>query len=106
MPSPFLYWIFSFWLCLFPLVQAATGVSVHDDAINEFNDMKLKRIKAKFIIYKIDGPNIISEQKSESDDFDTFLAALPPDDCRYAIYDMDFETNDGRPGNKLVMVAW
>ena len=67
---------------------------------------KMKRIKAKFIIYKIDGPNIISEQKSESDDFDTFLAALPPDDCRYAIYDMDFETNDGRPGNKLVMVAW
>ena len=86
--------------------MAATGVSVHDDAINEFNDMKLKRIKAKFIIYKIDGPNIISEQQSESDDFDTFLAALPPDDCRYAIYDMDFETNDGRPGNKLVMVAW
>ena len=79
---------------------------MHDDAIAEFNDMKLKRFKAKFIIYKIDGPNIISEQKSESDNFDDFLAALPADDCRYAIYDMDFETNDGRPGNKLVMVAW
>ena len=79
---------------------------MHDDAIAEYNDLKLRKIKAKFIIYKIDGGNIISEQKSESDNFDDFIAALPPDDCRYAIYDMDYQTNDGRPGNKLVMVAW
>lgn len=31
---------------------------------------------------------------------------LPADDCRYAIFDMDFTTNDGRPGNKLVSISW
>ena len=38
--------------------------------------------------------------------FDEFLALLPADDCRYAIYDMNFTTTDGRPGNKLVSIAW
>ena len=79
---------------------------MHDDAVNEFNDLKLKRLKAKYIIYKIEGPNIVSESKSEDDNFDSFLAALPADDCRYAIYDMDYETNDGRPATRLVMISW
>ena len=35
--------------------MAATGVTVSDDVISQFNEVKLGRIKAKFIIYKIDG---------------------------------------------------
>jgi cofilin len=34
------------------------------------------------------------------------VAALPADDCRYALYDMDFTTTDGRPANKLVFISW
>ncbi len=66
----------------------------------------MKKTVAKFIIYKIEGGTIVSEQKSESADFEEFIAAFPPNECRYAIYDMDFTTNDGRAGNKLVLVAW
>jgi cofilin len=68
--------------------------------------MKLNRIKAKFIIYKIDDGKIITEFKSESESFEDFITQLPADDCRYAIYDMKFTTTDGRPGNKLVFIAW
>lgn len=68
--------------------------------------MKLKRINPKFIVYHIVDGLIETEQMSESPDFEDFLNTLPPNDCRYAIYDMDFTTTDGRPGNKLVMVAW
>merc|ERR1711991_738869 len=67
---------------------------------------KLKRLKCKFIIYKIEGPEIVKDATSESDNWETFVSMLPEDDCRYAIYDCDFETLDGRPGNKLVMVSW
>lgn len=88
------------------MFQASTGVSVSDEAINQFNEMKLKRITPKFIVYHIVNGVIETEMMSESDDFEAFVSALPPDDCRYAIYDMNFTTTDGRPGNKLVMVAW
>mmetsp|Transcript_8817 Transcript_8817/g.9336 ORF Transcript_8817/g.9336 Transcript_8817/m.9336 type:complete len:139 (-) Transcript_8817:107-523(-) len=86
--------------------MANTGVTVSDDVINHFNEMKLKRIQPKFVVYKIEGGLIVKDTESESANFDDFLSSLPPDDCRYAVYDMDFTTTDGRPGNKLVMVAW
>ena len=35
--------------------MAATGVSVSDEVIAQFNDVKLGRTKAKFIIYRIEG---------------------------------------------------
>ena len=88
------------------LVQAATGVTVADEVMTEFNEFKLGRVKAKFIIYKIVDGKIITDTISESDNFDEFISLLPPDDCRYAVYDMEFSTTDGRPGNKIVMVAW
>lgn len=31
---------------------------------------------------------------------------MPADDCRYALYDMDFKTSDDRDANKLVMISW
>mmetsp|Transcript_78039 Transcript_78039/g.168754 ORF Transcript_78039/g.168754 Transcript_78039/m.168754 type:complete len:139 (+) Transcript_78039:32-448(+) len=86
--------------------MASTGVTVSDEAINQFNELKLKRITPKFITYNITDGMINTEIVGESEEFEDFLSALPPDDCRYAIYDMNFTTTDGRPGNKLVMVAW
>ena len=35
--------------------MAATGVTVSDEVIAQFNEVKLGRQKAKWIIYKIDG---------------------------------------------------
>ncbi len=88
--------------------MASTGVSVADAVIAQFNDLKLGRIqpKPKFIIYKIEGPQIVTEHVSSDDNFNAFLDLLPADDCRYAIYDMNFKTNDGRDGNKLVNITW
>ena len=62
----------------------------------------------KYVVYKIENGSIVTERVSESAEptFEEFLALLPPNECRYAIYDMNFSTNDGRPGNKLVMVSW
>lgn len=86
--------------------MAATGVAVSDSVVSQFNDMKLGRLKVKYIIYKIDGAHIVTETTGESDVFEDFLGLLPADDCRYAVYDKNFTTNDGRPGNKLVFIAW
>ena len=85
--------------------MAATGVTVSDAAIAEFNEIKLRK-SAKFMIYHIVDGKIVTETVSQDPSFDAFLELLPVNDCRYAIYDMEFETNDGRPGQKLVFIAW
>ncbi len=85
--------------------MASTGVSVSDSAIADFNEFKKSSNKTKFLIFKIDG-SIVKEHASESGNFDEFVALLPSDDCRYAVYKMDFTTNDGRPNTKLVSIAW
>jgi cofilin len=38
--------------------------------------------------------------------FDDFIKLLPENDCRYALYDFAFTTNDGRPTTKLCMISW
>ena len=76
---------------------------------SEYEGMKLKRIKHKFIIYKIgaDGKQIVTDLLGPADaTFSEFAANLPPTEGRYAIYDSDFTTKDGRPGNKLVFISW
>lgn len=91
--------------------MANTGISVADELIAQFNEFKLGRIvpKPKFLIYHIVADQVVVEHvgADEGDNsFAAFVALLPESDCRFGVYDMTFETNDGRPGNKLVLVAW
>jgi cofilin len=86
--------------------MAATGVTVTDAAIADFNDFKKQSSPLQRIIFKIVNGTIVVEEKSESGDFDEFLENLPADDCRYAVYKCNFTTNDGRPGTKLASITW
>jgi hypothetical protein len=38
--------------------------------------------------------------------YEQFKAQLPFSDCRYAIFDQDYKTADGRPASKLWFVCW
>jgi cofilin len=87
--------------------MASTGVKVDDAIVNEFNDLKLGRVEAKYVIYKIDGGKIVTDVLGpKGSSFDSFRDCLPTDDCRYAVYDCDYTSSDGRPSNKLVSIAW
>jgi cofilin len=57
-------------------------------------------------VYKIEGGKIVTDVRGESQDFNDFLAALPPNECRYAINDWQFTTNDGRPASKIALINW
>ncbi len=35
--------------------MAATGVNVSDDVVSKFNEIKLGKVKARFVVYKIEG---------------------------------------------------
>lgn len=46
--------------------MAATGIVVDDAVVAEFNEVKLGRVKAKFLIYKIDDTKIVKETMSSA----------------------------------------
>jgi len=84
----------------------SSGVGVHEDCIKAFQELKLGK-KLKYVIYTLstDNKEIIVEKKSHSSDYDEYLAALPEDDCRWAVYDFEYNTNEGTR-NKILFYAW
>ncbi|KAI0789596.1 actin depolymerizing factor [Abortiporus biennis] len=85
----------------------ASGVGVSPECLEAFQDLKLGH-KFKYIIYnlKSDNTEIIVQKKGDvSSSYDDFLADLPEDDIRWAVYDFEFE-KDGGKRNKLVFVSW
>ena len=96
-------------MCVF--LSQSSGVGVHDDVINQFNDFKLKREphNYRYFIYKIENDTEITiestgDQSETYDDFAKKLLQIP--DCRYGLIDLDVTTKDGRPTSKLVFVSW
>lgn len=82
------------------LADCKNSVSVDDEAIKAFNDLRVSRGKIKFVIYKItdDKKRIVVEESSSDPDWDHFLdklgdakngAGKPAP--RYATYDVEFE---------------
>lgn len=75
--------------------------------LEAFQTLKLGK-KLKYIVYKLsdDNTEIIVAKTSESDDYDEFLAELPAQDCRYAVYDLEFEKAGEGKRNKLCFFSW
>mmetsp|Transcript_108144 Transcript_108144/g.304579 ORF Transcript_108144/g.304579 Transcript_108144/m.304579 type:complete len:139 (-) Transcript_108144:117-533(-) len=86
--------------------MANTGVSVSDAAVAKFTEFKHHTNTLTYLILRIDDTQIVLEQESQDKDFAAFTSCLPSDDCRFALYKMDFETTDGRPQQKIVSIAW
>lgn len=87
-----------------------------------FNDMKVrkaqtsederkKRKKAVLFCLSDDNKQIIVEEGreilvgDEGDPFLAFVKMLPPNDCRYALYDATYETKETKKED-LVFIFW
>jgi len=88
--------------------MSRSGVGLHKDCVPAFELLKLKK-ESKYIIYKLsdDKKNIQVEKSSVEKDYDAFLADLPEKECRYAIYDFEFEVSatEGKR-NKICFYTW
>lgn len=49
---------------------------------------------------------IVVEKTSEDTDYDRFVEDLPEEECRWAIYDFEFEKEGAGKRNKIVFVSW
>ncbi|XP_073025014.1 actin-depolymerizing factor 7-like [Primulina eburnea] len=86
--------------------NASSGTAVHDDCKLKFLELKAKR-NHRFIIFKIEGQKVVVEKLgSPGDSYDDFTASLPPNECRFAVYDFDFITNENCQRSKIYFIAW
>ncbi|KAF5476018.1 hypothetical protein I3843_09G185400 [Carya illinoinensis] len=90
------------------MANAASGIAVHDDCKLRFLELKAKRTY-RFIVFKIEEKQkqVIVEKVGEPNQgYEDFTASLPADECRYAVYDFDFVTEENCQKSRIFFVAW
>ncbi|XBJ07052.1 hypothetical protein VPH35_012629 [Triticum aestivum] len=90
------------------MANAASGMAVDDECKLKFLELKAKRTH-RFIIYKIDDKKkmVVVEKVGEPAlNYEDFAASLPTNECRYAIFDYDFVTEENCQKSKIFFVAW
>lgn len=88
--------------------MSRSGVSVADESLTAFNELKLGK-KYTFIIYALseDKTQIVVKETSSDSDYDNFLEKLPENDCLYAVYDFEYEISAGEgKRSKMIFFAW
>ncbi|KAF3921472.1 Cofilin [Orbilia brochopaga] len=94
--------------------MSRSGVAVASECIEKFDELKLGK-KLKYVIYKLnDTKTQVTVEKddrgSEGDYekvYEEFIANLPETDCRWAIYDFEYELSSGEgKRNKICFISW
>lgn len=83
-------------------------MAVHDDCKLKFLELKAKRTY-RFIVFKIEEKQkqVVVEKIGEpTETHEAFNAALPADECRYAVFDFDFVTEENCQKSKIFFIAW
>ncbi|KAJ8468883.1 hypothetical protein ONZ51_g9360 [Trametes cubensis] len=63
----------------------ASGVGVNPECLQAYQELKLGK---------------------KTNTYDDFLADLPEGECRWAVYDFDFEKEDGGKRSKITFYSW
>ncbi|KAL9406438.1 hypothetical protein Peur_003410 [Populus x canadensis] len=90
------------------LANSASGMAVDDECKLRFMELKAKR-SHRFIVFKIEEKiqQVVVETVGEpQQSYDDFTASLPANECRYAVYDFDFTTDENVQKSKIFFVAW
>ncbi|XP_022924538.1 actin-depolymerizing factor 7-like isoform X1 [Cucurbita moschata] len=88
--------------------NSSSGMAVHDECKLKFLDLKAKR-KYRFIVFKIDEriQQVMVEKVGGHDEtYADFTASIPANECRYAVFDFDFTTDENCQKSKIYFIAW
>eukprot|EP01100_Stratorugosa_tubuloviscum_P007762 TRINITY_DN31_c0_g2_i1.p1 TRINITY_DN31_c0_g2~~TRINITY_DN31_c0_g2_i1.p1 ORF type:complete len:138 (-),score=55.66 TRINITY_DN31_c0_g2_i1:70-483(-) len=83
------------------------GVQISQPVLDAFQALKIGH-SHRFVIFKLsdDSQSVIVDCVAPpTATYNEFLSHLPPSDCRYAIFDFEFE-HEGGIRNKIVLVVW
>ncbi|KDP22276.1 hypothetical protein JCGZ_26107 [Jatropha curcas] len=88
------------------MANSASGMAVHDDCKLKFLELKAKR-NYRFITFKIEDQQVIIDKLgTPQQTYDDFTASLPANECRYAVFDFDFTTDENCQKSKIFFIAW
>ncbi|CAI5472722.1 unnamed protein product [Closterium sp. Yama58-4] len=88
------------------MANARSGMAVSEECLAKFGDLQRKKAH-RFITYKIEKDQIVVDTYGDpSKTYADFQAALPENDCRYAVYDHEFVTDDNCHKSKIFFIAW
>ncbi|KAF3340235.1 Actin-depolymerizing factor [Carex littledalei] len=90
------------------VANSASGMAVHDDCKLRFLELKTKR-NFRFIVFKIDEKiqQVAVEKLGQPEEtYDDFSNSLPPNECRYAVFDFDFVTDENCQKSKIFFISW
>lgn len=105
LPPNFL-WFFTFISDL--QSNASSGMGVDEHSKSTFLELQRKKVH-RYVIFKIDEKKkevVVEKTGAPGESYDDFTAALPENDCRYAIYDFDYVTEDNCQKSKIFFIAW
>lgn len=83
-------------------------MAVHDECKLKFLELKAKR-NHRFIVFKIDEQIqqvTVERVGSPQESYEDFTKSLPANECRYAVFDFDFTTNENVQKSKIFFIAW
>ena len=89
-------------------LQATEGMDVKEECQRWFMEMKWKKVH-RFVVLKIDERSravLVDKVGGPGEGYEELVAALPGDDCRYAVFDFDFVTVDNCQKSKIFFIAW
>ncbi|KAK7690273.1 cofilin [Cerrena zonata] len=84
----------------------SSGVGVAQSVLDTFQELKIGK-KHKYIIFGLSADNteIVVSKTNTDTNYETFLAELPENECRWAIYDLEYNKGEGIR-NKLLFITW
>ena len=71
-------------------------------------DLKRKKVH-RYVIFMIDENKkevVVEKTGGIEETYDDFVASLPDNDCRFAVYDFDFVTDDHCQKSKIFFISW
>lgn len=83
-------------------------MAVNDECKLKFLDLKAKR-SFRYIVFSIEEKlqQVKVDQLGQPDaSYEDFTACLPANECRYAVFDFDFTTDENCQKSKIFFISW
>ncbi|GKU88182.1 hypothetical protein SLEP1_g2478 [Rubroshorea leprosula] len=83
-------------------------MAVNDECKLKFLELKAKR-NYRFIVFKIDESIqqvMVEKVGTPESTYEELTSSLPDNECRYAVFDFDFITDENCQKSKIFFIAW
>ncbi|GAB4844472.1 Actin-depolymerizing factor 10 [Ancistrocladus abbreviatus] len=90
------------------MANSASGMAVNDECKLKFLELKAKR-NYRFIVFKIEEKLqqvMVEKLGGPNETYEDFTNSLPANECRYAVYDYNFTTDENCQKSKIFFFAW